>query len=128
MPDSDKPILSRLPLGPMRTTVYVKPPATNWSSSAARNRAYAQYIMQTALRGRMALGRSMVALAVMLVALSALCGAAEADYPKSPVPTREEFEAIAQKANAGDAESQRYLGIFYANGDIVAQDYAKAAG
>ena len=75
-----------------------------------------------------AFSRSVLALAVMLVALSTLCGAAEVDYPKSPVPTREEFEAIAQKANAGDAESQRYLGIFYANGDIVAQDYAKAAG
>ena len=81
-----------------------------------------------AWRGRMALRRSVLVLAVMLVALSTLCGAAEVDYPKSPVPTREEFEAIAQKANAGDAESQRYLGIFYANGDIVAQDYAKAAG
>jgi hypothetical protein len=48
-------------------------------------------------------------------------------YPPSPVPAREEFEAIAAAAEAGDSDSQLYPGHFYANGDGIDQDYARAA-
>ena len=45
----------------------------------------------------------------------------------SPDPTAEEFAAIKEKAEKGDAEAQLYLGVFYANGNIVEQDYSEAA-
>lgn len=48
-------------------------------------------------------------------------------YPPSPIPTQSEFEAIAIAAEKGDAESQLYMGYFYANGDGIKQDYTAAA-
>lgn len=45
----------------------------------------------------------------------------------SPVPSPEELARIRDKAEAGDAESQLYMGVFYANGDGVPQNYATAA-
>lgn len=48
-------------------------------------------------------------------------------YPPSPKPSMEEFKAISDKAGSGDVKSQLYMGIFYANGDAVDQDYGKAA-
>lgn len=48
-------------------------------------------------------------------------------YPPSPKPSMEEFKAISDEAGSGDAKSQLYMGIFHANGDVVEQDYGKAA-
>ena len=45
----------------------------------------------------------------------------------SPVPSAEEFAAIRDAAEGGDAESQLYMGVFYANGNVVEQDYSVAA-
>ena len=48
-------------------------------------------------------------------------------YPVSPVPSEDEFARIRSAAEAGDAESQMYMGVFHVNGDQVKQDFAKAA-
>ena len=48
-------------------------------------------------------------------------------YASSPVPSQSEFESILKSAEDGDAESQLYMGIFHANGNIVVRDYGKAA-
>lgn len=48
-------------------------------------------------------------------------------YPRSPIPSQEEFNAIASAAAGGDVKSQLFMGFFYANGDVVEQDYRVAA-
>ena len=47
--------------------------------------------------------------------------------PVSPIPTQTQFKEIRRLAEAGDAVSQMYMGVFYANGHHVEHDYVKAA-
>ena len=48
------------------------------------------------------------------------------DVP-SPEPWLSEFDASRERALKGNAESELYLGVFYANGNLVGQDYREAA-
>lgn len=49
------------------------------------------------------------------------------NIPVSAAPSANEAAHITKRAGEGDAESQYLLGVFHANGDGVAQDYAEAA-
>jgi TPR repeat protein len=52
---------------------------------------------------------------LLLIALSAV-----------PVFAQSDFEATKARAEAGDAEAQYSLGVMYASGEVVAQDYQEA--
>lgn len=54
-------------------------------------------------------------------------GQLSSPYPPSPIPSEEEFAKIRTTAENGDAESQLYMGYFFANGDRIKQDFAMAA-
>ena len=51
----------------------------------------------------------------------------EFTLPESPAPSQGELAAIRESALKGDAEAELYLGVFYANGNLVGQDYREAA-
>jgi TPR repeat protein len=48
-------------------------------------------------------------------------------YPLSPIPTKAVFDQIREQAENGSAEHQLHIGHFYANGDLVEQDFRQAA-
>lgn len=55
-----------------------------------------------------------------------VCGGVDG-IPRSPTPTPMEYAAIHSQAEHGNPEAQLYMGILHANGQIVQQDFVKAA-
>jgi uncharacterized protein len=69
----------------------------------------------------------------LLVALSAATGCSESDFgnssgsaQNSATTDQSDFEATKTRAEAGYANAQYNLGIMYARGEVVAQDFDKA--